>query len=132
MSVYEGASAPWKWDKLGKWKDDFIKAARKFNFAVHKPIIDLNGQQYQILWKGDEYANGIDDFFKEVERNLYKVQYRVMLSRYRGRTKCPDCDGSRLRKEALYVKVQGKHIGELCELPVKDLKIWFDDRVMNA
>ncbi|MFN2438749.1 MAG: excinuclease ABC subunit UvrA [Chitinophagaceae bacterium] len=131
LSVYEGAVAPWKGEKLSKWKDNFIRAARKFNFPVHKPIIDLNEQQYQTLWKGNEYAEGINDFFKEVERNLYKVQYRVMLSRYRGRTKCPDCDGSRLRKEALYVKIQGKHIGELSELPVKDLKIWFDNAVQN-
>ncbi|MDQ3683680.1 MAG: excinuclease ABC subunit UvrA [Bacteroidota bacterium] len=131
LSVYEGAIAPWKGEKLGKWKDDFIKAARKFNFPVHKPIIDLTEQQYQTLWKGNEYAEGIDNFFKEVERNLYKVQYRVMLSRYRGRTKCPDCDGYRLRKEALYVKIQGKHIGELGQLPVKDLKIWFDNAVQK-
>ncbi len=131
LSVYEGAIAPWKGEKLGKWKDNFIKAARKFNFPVHKPIIDLTEQQYQTLWKGNEYAEGIDNFFKEVERNLYKVQYRVMLSRYRGRTKCPDCDGYRLRKEALYVKIQGKHIGELGQLPVKDLKIWFDNAVQK-
>jgi excinuclease ABC subunit A len=131
LSVYEGAIAPWKGEKLGKWKDDFIRAARKFNFPVHKPVIDLTDQQYQILWKGNEYAEGIDDFFKEVERNLYKVQYRVLLSRYRGRTKCPDCDGSRLRKEALYVKIQGTHIGELTELPVKDLKVWFDNAVQK-
>ena len=72
-------------------------------------------------------SNGINDFFKEVEQNLYKVQYRVLLSRYRGRTLCPDCNGYRLRKEALYVKVGGKHIGELCEMPVKDLQAWFDE-----
>jgi len=72
-------------------------------------------------------VNGINDFFKEVEQNLYKVQYRVLLSRYRGRTQCPDCNGYRLRKEALYVKVGGKHIGELCEMPVKDLSLWFAD-----
>lgn len=127
LSVHEGAVAPWKGEKLGLWKDAFIKASRKFDFPVHKPIIDLSKKEYQTLWKGNEFANGIDDFFKEVEQNLYKVQYRVLLSRYRGRTLCPDCGGYRLRKEALYVKVNDKHIGELCEMPVKDLQQWFTD-----
>ncbi len=131
LSVYEGAVAPWKGEKLGQWKEGFIKAARKFDFPVHKPIIDLTEQQYQTLWKGNQFVEGIDDFFKEVERNLYKVQYRVLLSRFRGRTKCPECGGSRLRKEALYVKVQGKHIGELSDMPVKDLKVWFDNAAEN-
>jgi excinuclease ABC subunit A len=131
LSVYEGAVAPWKGEKLGLWRDQFVKAARKFDFPVHKPIADLTEVQYKILWKGNGYTEGIDDFFKEVERNLYKVQYRVLLSRYRGRTKCPDCEGTRLRKEALYVKVKGKHIGELTEMPVKDLKLWFEDTVKN-
>jgi excinuclease ABC subunit A len=125
LSVYEGAVAPWKGEKLGLWKDQFIRGARKFNFPVHKAVIDLTKEQYKILWEGNEFVNGIDAFFKEVEQNLYKVQYRVLLSRYRGRTECPDCDGYRLRKEALYVKVADKHIGELCEMPVKDLAQWF-------
>ncbi|MEP7109166.1 MAG: excinuclease ABC subunit UvrA, partial [Ferruginibacter sp.] len=127
LSVYEGAVAPWKGEKLGQWKDQFIRAAKNFNFPVHKPIIDLTDEQLQVLWEGNEIANGINDFFKEVEQNLYKVQYRVLLSRYRGRTLCPDCKGYRLRKEALYVKIAGKHIGQLCTLPVKDLKLWFDE-----
>jgi excinuclease ABC subunit A len=131
LSVYEGAVAPWKGEKLGLWRDAFIKASRKFDFPVHKPIIDLSKKEYQLLWKGNEFANGINDFFKEVEQNLYKVQYRVLLSRYRGRTLCPECGGYRLRKEALYVKVGNKHIGELCEMPVKDLQQWFDDLVLG-
>lgn len=126
LSVYEGAVAPWKGEKLGLWKENFIKAAKKFDFPVHKAIIDLSEKQTKDLWEGNEYANGINDFFKEVEQNLYKVQYRVLLSRYRGRTLCTACKGYRLRNEALYIKVGGKHIGELCELPVKDLKNWFD------
>ncbi len=126
LSVYEGAVAPWKGEKLGLWKDRFITAAKRFNFPVHKPIIDLTEKQLADLWEGNEHANGINDFFKEVEQNLYKVQYRVLLSRYRGRTLCTACKGYRLRNEALYVKVSGKHIGELCELPVKDLYTWFD------
>ncbi len=126
LSIYEGAVAPWKGEKLGWWKEQFIKNARKFDFPVHKPIADLTKQQYNTLWEGNEFAEGINDFFKEVEQNLYKVQYRVLLSRYRGRTACPDCKGYRLRKEALYVQVGGVHIGELCEMPVKDLAVWFD------
>lgn len=126
LSVFEGAVAPWKGEKLGWWKEQFVKAAAKFNFPVHKPVIDLTEKQIKILWEGNEYAEGINGFFREVEQNLYKVQYRVLLSRYRGRTLCNSCNGYRLRKEALYVKIGGRHIGELCELPVKDLQQWFD------
>jgi excinuclease ABC subunit A len=125
LSVYEGAVAPWKGEKLGAWKDQFIRGARKFDFPVHKAVMELSKAQFKVLWEGNEHVNGINDFFKEVEQNLYKVQYRVLLSRYRGRTECPDCHGYRLRKEALYVQVAGKHIGELCEMPVRDLAVWF-------
>ncbi len=126
LSLFEGAIAPWKGEKLGWWKEQFIKGAAGIGFPIHKPIIDLSKDQYRELWEGGKAVSGINDFFKEVEQNLYKVQYRVLLSRYRGRTACPDCNGYRLRPEALYVKVGGKHIGELCEWQVKDLKIWFD------
>jgi excinuclease ABC subunit A len=129
LSVYEGAVAPWKGEKLGLWRERFVKAARRFDFPVHTPIADLTVHQYQTLWDGNQFVEGIHDFFKEVEQNLYKVQYRVLLSRYRGRTKCPECGGSRLRKEALYVKIAGNHIGELSDMPVKDLKVWFDHAV---
>ena len=131
LSVYEGAVAPWKGEKLSLWKEAFVKAAKKINFPIHTPIIDLTNQQLNDLWNGKEDANGINDFFKEVEANLYKVQYRVLLSRYRGRTQCTDCKGYRLRKEALYVKVADKHIGQLCELPVKDLQTWFEKLQLN-
>ena len=127
LSVYEGAVAPWKGEKLGMWREAFIRAAKNFNFPVHKPVIDLTADELNALWEGNSHANGINDFFKEVEQNLYKVQYRVLLSRYRGRTLCPDCKGYRLRKEALYVKVGGKHIGELCAMPVKYLQVWFNE-----
>jgi len=126
LSVYEGAVAPWKGEKLGWWKDQFVKAAGKSGFPIHKPVAELTKEQYRQLWKGMGGAHGIDDFFKEVEQNLYKVQYRVLLSLYRGRTTCTSCEGYRLRKEALYVKVGEKHIGELCEWQVRDLKKWFD------
>ncbi len=126
LSLYEGAVAPWKGEKLGQWKEQFIRAAKHFNFPVHKPIIDLTDAELETLWEGNNYANGINDFFKEVEQNLYKVQYRVLLSRYRGRTLCTECKGHRLRKEALYIKIADQHIGQLCSMPVKDLKKWFD------
>ncbi|MEI2739407.1 MAG: hypothetical protein V9F01_11520 [Chitinophagaceae bacterium] len=126
LSVYDGAVAPWKGEKLDWWRQNFVKGAKKFNFPVHKPVADLTDKQYKQLWEGSDGVMGINDFFKDVESQLYKVQYRVLLSRYRGRTECPDCNGYRLRKEALYVKVNGKNIGELSSMPVRDLKAWFD------
>lgn len=126
LSVYEGAVAPWKGEKLDWWRQNFIKRSKAVSFPIHKPIADLTDKQYKQLWEGVD-GIGINDFFKDVESQLYKVQYRVLLSRYRGRTECPDCNGFRLRKEALYVKVGGKHIGELSTIPAKDLKKWFDE-----
>lgn len=132
LSVYEGAVAPWKGEKLGKWKDRFVRDAAAYKFPIHKPVVDLTKAQYDLLWKGASGVHGINAFFKEVEQNLYKVQYRVLLSRYRGRTKCPDCEGYRLRPEALYVQIGGKHIGELSDMPAKDLKAWFDKLKLPA
>ncbi len=126
LSVFEGAVAPWKGEKLSSWKDAFVKAAKQFDFPIHKPVMDLTVEQLKNLWEGNQYVDGINAFFKEVEQNLYKVQYRVLQSRFRGRTSCTSCYGYRLRKEALYVQVGGKHIGQLCELPVKDLQTWFE------
>jgi excinuclease ABC subunit A len=127
LSVYENAIAPWRGEKSGLYKERLVKVARHFDFPIHKPVIDLTTAQYNLLWTGNEYFEGIDDFFKEVQQNLYKIQYRVLLSRYRGKTLCPECHGYRLRKEALYVRVGNKNIGELCEMPVKDLKKWFEE-----
>lgn len=131
LSVYDGAVAPWKGEKLDWWRQQFIKKAKQVNFPVHKSIADLTDKQYKTLWEGID-SIGINDFFKDVESQLYKVQYRVLLSRYRGRTVCPDCTGYRLRKEALYVQVGGKHIGELGTMPVKDLKVWFDKLKLSS
>ena len=131
LSLFEGAVAPWKGEKLSWWKDQFIKGASKTDFPIHKPIAQLTKAQYQLLWDGVGKVYGIHDFFKEVEQNLYKVQYRVLLSRYRGRTTCTSCGGYRLRKEALYIKVGGMHIGELCQMPVRDVKVWFDTLVLS-
>jgi excinuclease ABC subunit A len=126
LSVYEGAVAPWRGEKLDWWRKQFIKMSAGTKFPIHKPVADLSDKQYRQLWEGID-GIGIHDFFKDVESQLYKVQYRVLLSRYRGRTQCPDCKGYRLRKEAFYVKVNSNHIGELNEMPVKDLKKWFNE-----
>ncbi|MFI5194842.1 MAG: excinuclease ABC subunit UvrA [Chitinophagales bacterium] len=131
LSVYESAVAPWRGEKLSAWKEHFIKTSRKYDFPIHKPIMDLTKEQYALLWSGNKEVSGINDFFAEVEKNLYKVQYRVLLSRYRGRTDCPDCKGYRLRPEALYVKIGGLHIGELCEMPVGKLSEWFRQIVFS-
>ncbi|MEO5908359.1 MAG: excinuclease ABC subunit UvrA, partial [Ginsengibacter sp.] len=127
LSVYENAIAPWRGEKSSLWKEKLIKVAKHFDFPIHKPIIDLTTAQYNLLWTGNEFFEGINEFFKEVQQNLYKIQYRVLLSRYRGKTICPECNGYRLRKEALYVQVANKNIGELCEMPVKDLQKWFSE-----
>jgi excinuclease ABC subunit A len=127
LSVYEGAVAPWKGEKLGKWKDQFVRGAAKYGFPVHRAIAELTVDQYKELWEGNKDVYGINEFFKEVEQNLYKVQYRVLLSRYRGRTKCIACHGYRLRNEALYVKIKDRHIGELSEWQVRDLEQWFQN-----
>ncbi len=127
LSLYDGAVAPWKGEKLVWWKDQFIKGAKSISFPIHKPYEELTDKQKNILWNGHDEAYGIHDFFKEVEQNLYKVQFRVLLSRYRGRTTCTACDGYRLRKEALYVKVNDHHIGELCKMPISELANWFKE-----
>ena len=132
LSVYDGAVAPWKGEKLIWWKDQFVKEAGKEGFPIHQPINKLTKAQTAQLWKGMGKAYGIDAFFKDVEAHLYKVQFRVLLSRYRGRTNCPDCMGYRVRKEALYVKINGLHIGELCAMPVKDLQVWFKALKLSA
>ncbi len=125
LSLFENAVAPWKGEKLSAWKDQFIRTSKKYDFPIHKPVVDLSKTQYQLLWEGNKEVSGISDFFKEVEKNLYKVQYRVLLSRYRGRTNCPDCKGYRLRPEALYIKIGDLHIGEVCAMPVDQLQQWF-------
>ncbi|MBM3412318.1 MAG: excinuclease ABC subunit A [Bacteroidetes bacterium] len=127
LSVYEGAVAPWKGEKMDWWRQQFVKGAKKLDFPIHRAIEELSLQQLNALWKGGEGVFGIDDFFKDVEAHLYKVQFRVLLSRYRGRTTCPNCQGYRLRKEALYVKVLEKHIGECCRMPVHVLLDWVND-----
>lgn len=125
LSVYEGAVECWKGEKMGQWKMDFIHTASQTGFPVHKPYADLSAREKEQLWHGIGGFPGIDGFFKMVSENQYKIQYRVMLSRYRGKTICPDCHGARLRKEALYVKIAGKTIADLVMMPVGELRQWF-------
>ncbi len=131
LSIHEGAVACWKGEKMGEWKNDFIRAAAKFDFPIHKPVIDLTESEYDLLWNGNSKVSGINDFFQMVEQNLYKVQYRVMQARYRGRTLCPSCKGARLRKEALYVKVSNVTISNLMFMPASDLYEWFKNIELN-
>ncbi len=118
LSVYQGAIACWKGDKMGLWLDKLVLSASQFDFPIHRPINLLSPEEYKLLWTGNEYFEGLDEFFNELERNSYKIQYRVMLSRYRGRTLCPDCRGSRLRKETNNVLVDKKSITDIVLMPV--------------
>ncbi len=131
MSIYEGAIVCWKGDKLKDWNDKLVMNANKFDFPVHKPYYDLNPADKEVLWTGNKYFKGLNEFFKHLEEQTYKIQYRVMLSRYRGKTLCPECHGTRLRMDANYVKVAGKSISELVLMPVKDALVFLNDIHLN-
>ncbi|MCQ2343380.1 MAG: excinuclease ABC subunit UvrA [Paludibacteraceae bacterium] len=120
-SIYDDAVLPWRGPAMGCAKQQLILNAEKFGFPIHTPYYKLTAEQQKLLWEGNEYFTGINDFFKEIESQQYKIQYRVMLSRYRGRTVCPVCHGSRLKQEATYVKIAGRSIAELVDMPVDDL-----------
>lgn len=125
LSVYEDAVVCWKGEKMKKWKDRLIMKAGEFDFPVHTPYYQLTPEQHRQLWRGNKHFKGIDRFFKRLEEKKYKIQNRVMLSRYRGKTICPECNGSRLRKESSYVKVGGKTISELVMMPITELETFF-------
>jgi excinuclease ABC subunit A len=125
LSVYDDAVLPWKSDSFKHFKEDLVLNAYKFDFPIHKPVFELSDKQYQLLWEGNEYFEGLNGFFSYLEEKSYKIQYRVMLSRYRGKTKCPECQGRRLRKEAEYVKIGGKNIMELVDLPIDEVLDFF-------
>ncbi len=131
-SVYEGAVAPWTGRKLSSYRDDLVRNAHKFDFPVHTPWKDLTEAQKRLVWEGNEYFDGIHDFFKKVESKSYKIQNRVLLSRYRGKTVCPACLGKRLRKEAFYVYVGDKNIGDLVEMPVEELVKFFEELQLSS
>lgn len=125
-SVYDGAIAPWRGEKMGEWLAKLVKSAIKFDFPVHRAYKDLSEQEKDLLWKGNSYFKGLDEFFKELEEQTYKIQYRVMLSRYRGKTNCPACKGTRLRQDAAYVKVGGKSITDMVLMPLDELLAFFE------
>ncbi len=125
LSVYEDAVAAWKGESMQEWKEELVRSAHKFDFPIHRPYGDLTQEERDLLWNGNAHFRGIHAFFKHLESKSYKIQYRVMLSRYRGKTKCPSCKGRRLRKDAEYVKVGGKNIMELVDLSIDKLEAWF-------
>lgn len=126
LSVYEGAVAPWSGEKMSKYRDQFIDQASNHNFPIHRPVSELDNEQLDLLWYGTKGVKGIHDFFQFVESKAYKIQYRVMLSRYRGKTECPDCRGTKLRKDASYVKIDGKSITDVVLMPVVDCFDFFE------
>ena len=148
LSVFEGAIAPWRTDKMSEWQQPLLKKAIKFDFPIHRPYRELTQEQKELLWTGNEYFRGLDDFFEELESQTHKIQYRVMLSRFRGRTTCPDCRGSRLRKDASYVKIghsltpasgaslrkspaPGVSITDLVLMPIKEVWAYFNELQLN-
>lgn len=132
LSVYENAVACWNGETMSWYKNQLIKNAHFFDFPIHKPIANLSKEQYQLLWTGNTHFEGIHRFFKMLEKESYKIQYRVMLARYRGKTVCPDCNGTRLRKDANYVKIADKCINDLVLSPVKDLLPFFKTLKLEA
>lgn len=126
LSVYDGAVVCWRGEKMGEWLKEFLREAPKHNFPIFAPYYELTQEQKDYLWHGPREKVCIDSFFKMLEENQYKIQYRVMLARYRGKTTCPECHGARLKKEATYVKVGGRDITELVKMPVNELKAFFD------
>jgi excinuclease ABC subunit A len=131
LSVYEGAIAPWSGDTLGWYKKEFVKNAHKFDFPVHKPYFELTDDEKNVIWNGNQYVTGVNEFFEAVKSKAYKIQNRVLLSRYRGRTRCPECKGRRLKKEATYVKINDIDITQLVDLPIDEVSSFFQKLKLN-
>ena len=132
LSVYDGAVVCWRGEKMGEWREMVIRGAEKAGFPIFTPYYELTDEQRRMLWEGTRYFEGINAFFKMLQENQYKIQYRVMLARYRGKTLCPACHGTRLKPEAGYVHVGGKSISQLVDLPITELKQFFDHLKLNA
>ena len=131
LSIYENAIAPWRGEKLKKYKNELIKNASNFKFPIHKPYYKLSNDQKKLVWEGNEYFKGINYFFNKLESKIYKIQNRVMLSRYRGKTTCSDCNGNRLKKESSFVKINNKSITELVHMPISSVINFFNNLKLN-
>jgi excinuclease ABC subunit A len=131
LSVFENAIFPWRGESMSWFRDELVKNAYKFDFPIHKPYFELTDAQKELIWTGNQYFEGLNDFFKELEEKNYKIQNRVMLSRYRGKTKCNTCKGKRLRVEASYVKINGKTVSDLVDLPIRHLVTFFKNIELN-
>ena len=131
LSIYENALFPWRGESMSWYRDQLVNNAYKFDFPIHKPYFELTDEQKDLIWKGNSFFTGLNDFFKELEEKNYKIQNRVMLSRYRGKTKCNTCKGKRLRKEANYISVCGKTISELVDLSIKRLIPFFNELALS-
>ena len=132
LSVYESAVFPWRGESMSWYKDQLVNSAYKFDFPIHKPWFELTEAQKQLVWDGNSHFKGISDFFRQLEEKSYKIQNRVMLSRYRGKTRCTECKGKRLRPETNYVRIDGKSISDLVELPIVKLLPFFENIQLNA
>ncbi|MBU2973379.1 excinuclease ABC subunit UvrA [Zobellia sp. B3R18] len=131
LSVYENAIFPWRGESMGWYRDQLVNSAYKFDFPIHKPWFELSDEQKQLVWNGNNHFIGLNKFFEQLEEKSYKIQNRVMLSRYRGKTRCNVCHGKRLRKETDNIKVNGKNISDLVELPIKKLIPFFEELVLD-
>ncbi len=132
-SIYEDAIACWHGEKMSLWQQELIEHAKESDFPIYTPFYELTQEQKQLIWTGNQYFHGLNDFFRMLEHEQYqKIQYRVMLARYRGKTLCPECNGTRLRKEAGYVRIAGKSIAELTAMPVSELAAWFKNLQLTA
>jgi len=132
LSVYDGAILPWQSETMRKWLQPLIDRGEQFDFPIHRPYSDLSAAQKTLLWTGNQYFKGLNAFFDDLSKHAYKIQYRVLLSRYRGKTHCPDCQGTRIRKEATYVKVGGRSIAELLTMPIEQLVVFFDQLTLST
>ena len=131
LSVYENAVFPWRGETMSWYRDQLVNNAYKFDFPIHKPWFELSEEDKRLVWQGNSYFEGLNSFFKELEAKSYKIQNRVMLSRYRGKTRCGTCYGRRIRPEANYVKIQGKSISDLVELPIEEVRSFFQQLELN-
>jgi excinuclease ABC subunit A len=130
-SIYDSAIAPWRSEKMKEWNDKLVNSASKFDFPIHRSYSQLTPKQQQLIWTGNKYFRGLDAYFKELEEQTYKIQYRVMLSRYRGKTTCPDCKGSRLRQDASFVKINSKSITDIVLMPMDECLSFFQTLELN-